>query len=83
MASEQETVPTRIRWLLYICAGIGFGIIAASVEAWHKRQSLLTAHSLVMALFGAVLFSAVYGIGMEVLSSNRRDSTRRDDLPLR
>lgn len=73
----QKPLPRRARWLLYICAGIGFGIVAASVEAWHRSRPLLTSYSLRMGLFGAVFFSLIYGIGMEVL--RRRDHHPDDE----
>lgn len=81
MTAEQKTLPTRVRWLLYICSGLGFGIITASLGAWRKGEPLLSPSSLTMALFGAVFFSLIYGIGMEVLGSHRRARTRRDDGP--
>ena len=81
MTVEPKTLPTRVRWLLYICAGLGFGIITASLDAWHQGKPLLTPYSLTVVLFAAVFFSLIYGIGMEVLTSHRRGRARRDDHP--
>ena len=81
MAAEQKTLPTRVRWLLYSCAGLGFGTITAVLDAWQHGQPLLTQDRLSMGVIAALFFGLIYGTGIEVLRSHRRIRTPRDDRP--